>query len=143
VSAAACAELRRSEVNQRGHNSNNSSSSSGSRNPGQLSVQGGVRKPGKGPSITKGPGKTPATPTTRSMASGEVTRSWSEWVFCLCHNLCFGCYAQGQHKVEQCPGPSATGHPPGYTSDWALKLHGAQAVKFRSLIGKCTREARS
>jgi hypothetical protein len=112
------------------NNSNNNNNNSSSRKGYHLGVQGGIRKP----SITKGPGKTPVTPTTRSMASGEVTRSWSEWGFCLCHHLCFGCYAQGQHKVEQCPGPSATGHPPGYTSDWVLKLPKDKAVKFKGFL---------
>jgi Retrotransposon gag protein len=131
LSDAACAEVPRHT--QKG--SNGAGSSGGGGNPG-LKVKGGVQKHTKNPKSQKGAGgKNPASNFTKPMASGEVTRTWSEWGFCLSQNICYGCYQKG-HTVDKCPGPVASGHPPKYTRDWAVDLPKEKQAKFRSFMVK-------
>lgn len=127
----------------RGANGGGSSSGNGgsnnNNNPG-LRAKGGVRKPGKGSKPgngnPKGPGKTLTTPTTRDMANGQVTRPWNERGYCLANNLCFGCYKKDAHQVKQCPGPKASGSPPGYTHDWVYNLAEDKQAKWKSFVAK-------
>jgi hypothetical protein len=136
LSDASCAELRQ----QASKNTNGAGSSAGTGggggngNPG-LRAKGGVKKPNRGNPPPRRPARDVSANTTKAMASGTVSRSYSEWGFCLAHGICYGCYQKG-HQVANCPGPKANGQPPNYTHDWVQNLSPEKKAKFRTFIVK-------